>query len=211
MNSPAFQCFRAKERLKTRSGFPEWRACFRAKKRCLERRRRFSYKGGRKAVEHVGVWFQFPGGKASRKLEICPLSMVDRSLVPGFCGVLGPPVVPFYPFLGEGSPTNIDYRKKGTLISRSGPKPLGLRDRAPRAWRHSPVRQASTKSRSPPWRPAFFCAPPPWSALLCGGGLLRAGALPVAGCGHVVPGPGGAAGFVCPFFHHSGHTRCPDV
>ena len=24
---------------------------------------------------------------------------------------LGPPVVPFYPFLGEGSPTTIDYRK----------------------------------------------------------------------------------------------------
>ena len=30
---------------------------------------------------------------------------------------LGPPVVPFYPFLGEGCPTKIDYRKKvGTLI-----------------------------------------------------------------------------------------------
>ena len=25
---------------------------------------------------------------------------------------LGSPVVPFYPFLGEGSPTEIDYRKK---------------------------------------------------------------------------------------------------
>ena len=29
---------------------------------------------------------------------------------------LGPPVVPFCPFLGEGSPTEIDYREKGTLI-----------------------------------------------------------------------------------------------
>ena len=29
---------------------------------------------------------------------------------------LGPPVVPFYTFLGEGSPTNIDYRKRGTHI-----------------------------------------------------------------------------------------------
>ena len=29
---------------------------------------------------------------------------------------LGPPVVPFYPFLGEGSPTKTDYGKKGTLI-----------------------------------------------------------------------------------------------
>ena len=33
---------------------------------------------------------------------------------------LGPPVVPsFYPSLGEGSPTKIDYRKKGTLILTS--------------------------------------------------------------------------------------------
>ena len=27
--------------------------------------------------------------------------------------------MPFYPFLGEGSPTAIDYRKKGTLILTS--------------------------------------------------------------------------------------------
>ena len=33
---------------------------------------------------------------------------------------LGPPVVPFSPlFLGEGSSTKIDYRKKGTLILES--------------------------------------------------------------------------------------------
>ena len=25
------------------------------------------------------------------------------------------PAVPFYPFVGEGSPTKIDYRQKGTL------------------------------------------------------------------------------------------------
>ena len=33
----------------------------------------------------------------------------------------GPPVVPFYPFsfLGEGSPTKTDYRRKGTLILTS--------------------------------------------------------------------------------------------
>ena len=36
-----------------------------------------------------------------------------------FVFLLGPPVVPFYPFLGEGSPTKIDYRKKGTLILTS--------------------------------------------------------------------------------------------
>ena len=29
---------------------------------------------------------------------------------------LGPPVVPFHPFLGEGSPTKIDYAKKGALV-----------------------------------------------------------------------------------------------
>ena len=33
--------------------------------------------------------------------------------------MLVPPVVPFYPFLGEGSPTKIDYRKKGTHILNS--------------------------------------------------------------------------------------------
>ena len=32
---------------------------------------------------------------------------------------LGRPVVPFYPFFGEGSLTKIDYRKKGTLILTS--------------------------------------------------------------------------------------------
>ena len=32
---------------------------------------------------------------------------------------LGSPVVPFYPFLGEGSPTNIDCRKQGTLVLAS--------------------------------------------------------------------------------------------
>ena len=35
-----------------------------------------------------------------------------------FC-LLGPPVVPFYPFLVEGSLTKKDYRKKGTLILTS--------------------------------------------------------------------------------------------
>ena len=33
--------------------------------------------------------------------------------------LLGPPVVAFFPFLGEGSPTKIDYRKNGTLILTS--------------------------------------------------------------------------------------------
>ena len=32
---------------------------------------------------------------------------------------LGPPVVPFYPFWGEGSPIKVDYRQKGTLILTS--------------------------------------------------------------------------------------------
>ena len=33
--------------------------------------------------------------------------------------------MPFYPFLGEGSPTSIDYRKKGTLILRPLLEDLG--------------------------------------------------------------------------------------
>ena len=40
-----------------------------------------------------------------------------------------PPVVPFCPSLGEGSPSKIDYRKKGTLILTSL-----LEDKA---WGHS--------------------------------------------------------------------------
>ena len=32
---------------------------------------------------------------------------------------LGPPVVPFYPVFGEGSPTKRDYRKKGALVLTS--------------------------------------------------------------------------------------------
>ena len=39
--------------------------------------------------------------------------------------ILGPPVVPLYPCLGEGSPTKIDYRKKGTLILTSVLEDLG--------------------------------------------------------------------------------------
>ena len=40
------------------------------------------------------------------------------------CCQLGPPVVPFYPSFGEGSPTNIDYRKKGYPFSTGGPRDL---------------------------------------------------------------------------------------
>ena len=32
---------------------------------------------------------------------------------------MGPPVSAFFTFLGEGCPTKIDYRKKGTLILAS--------------------------------------------------------------------------------------------
>ena len=38
---------------------------------------------------------------------------------------LGPPVVPFCPFLEEGSPIKIDYRKKGTVILTSLLEDLG--------------------------------------------------------------------------------------
>ena len=42
-----------------------------------------------------------------------PLQQLDVHIV--WAHRLGAPVVPVYPFVGEGSPTKIDYRKKGTL------------------------------------------------------------------------------------------------
>ena len=44
--------------------------------------------------------------------------LVARELVQGapYIPRLGPPVVPFYPFLGEGSPTKIDYREEKGLF-----------------------------------------------------------------------------------------------
>ena len=39
--------------------------------------------------------------------------------------------MPFRPFLGEGSPTKIDYRKKGTLILTSLSEDLEKVKRAP--------------------------------------------------------------------------------
>ena len=50
-----------------------------------------------------------PSGSAGR----LPISL------PIICVCLGPPVVPIYPLLGEGSPTKINYRRKGTLILTS--------------------------------------------------------------------------------------------
>ena len=45
------------------------------------------------------------------------------------CSWLGPPVVPFYPFFGAGSPAKIDYRKKKwypySNLSLSGGPSLG--------------------------------------------------------------------------------------
>ena len=46
-----------------------------------------------------------------------------------FGQLLGPAVVPFYLFFGEGSPTKIDYRRRGTLILTSLLEPrLGRTD-----------------------------------------------------------------------------------
>ena len=44
--------------------------------------------------------------------------------------LLGPPVVPFYPFFGEGSPTTIVYRKNGypySNLSTGGPSCFSFR------------------------------------------------------------------------------------
>ena len=43
---------------------------------------------------------------------MCDVSLPFVFVAP-FCQEhLGPPVLPFFPFLGEGSPTKIDYRKR---------------------------------------------------------------------------------------------------
>ena len=52
-----------------------------------------------------------------RDLRLIGLKFLDSSLA--LDHGLGPPVVPFNPFLGEGSPTKIDCKKKGTLILTS--------------------------------------------------------------------------------------------
>ena len=60
-------------------------------------------------------------GKARSEVDgvygfvVCVLG--EPSVLVGFR--LGPPLLPFYPFVGEGSPTKIDYRKKGTLMLTS--------------------------------------------------------------------------------------------
>ena len=56
------------------------------------------------------------GGLRNRCFGVV-LKVVLRSL--SWLAMLGPPVVLFYPFWGEGSPTKTDYRKKGTLILSS--------------------------------------------------------------------------------------------
>ena len=54
---------------------------------------------------------------AARQVFVFVLSSIDQLPIAwrfgfGFQPLLGPPVVPFYPFLGEGSPTKVDYIKK---------------------------------------------------------------------------------------------------
>ena len=46
--------------------------------------------------------------------DVCTVAVMNRYLKR--FAYLAPPLVPFYPVLGEGSPTKIDYRKKGTLF-----------------------------------------------------------------------------------------------
>ena len=57
------------------------------------------------------------------------------------CSSLGLQVVPFYRFLGKGSPTKIEYRKKGTLILTSL-----LED----------LEAIRARQRSPLWREGFL-------------------------------------------------------
>ena len=56
--------------------------------------------------------------------------------------------MPFYPFLGEGSPTQIDYRKKGTLILTSPLEDLhepGLRGPSYGGWLRNPFARTTLK------------------------------------------------------------------
>ena len=57
-----------------------------------------------------------PGGERGLKLVWRPSPVGLQS-----ANIIGPPVVPFFPFWGEGSPTKIDYSKKktGTLFLSS--------------------------------------------------------------------------------------------
>ena len=66
----------------------------------------------------------FGGGPRDRSQNFTPTNLESAPGLQALNEVgfakLGPLVVPFYPFLGEGSPTKIDYRKKsGTLILSS--------------------------------------------------------------------------------------------
>ena len=72
---------------------------------------------------HLSVHSQNPSVEASgaRSVAIRLMTQAKRPKRDGrdTNSCLGPPVVPFCPFLGEGSPTEIDYRKKGALILTS--------------------------------------------------------------------------------------------
>ena len=78
---------------------------------------------GRTIVRHLGVERAPPQDEGPSKREF-PYFGEYNSPYLGFEPILsifqlGPPAVPFYPFLGEGYPTKIDYIKKGTLILTS--------------------------------------------------------------------------------------------
>ena len=65
-----------------------------------------------------------PGKPSRPKTWVCLFVTLGCAGKPGrstwVCLLLGAPVVPFHRFFfREGSPTNIDYRKKGTLILTS--------------------------------------------------------------------------------------------
>ena len=79
---------------------------------------------------------------------------------------LGFPVVPFYPFLGEGSPTKIDYRKKSTLFLSSLLEDVGVTQfvfpmaRAISDWRwrtHANATQGRTREHA--LLPCFLLGP----------------------------------------------------
>ena len=89
---------------------------------------------------------------------------------------LGPPVVPFYPFPGEGSPTEIDYRKKGALIAALAPRSFSL----------GPLLGASTKPGTHSRQPLSCLCVAPWLRLLVCLVVVRSVSFCVAGLRHAL-------------------------
>ena len=67
-----------------------------------------------------------------RSIQVALMAGLGSLYQFGLANLCDTPVVPFFPFLGEGSPTKIGYRKKGTLEDLAeATKRLASGDRCP--------------------------------------------------------------------------------